>query len=145
MLGEYQNRGQSTDVSSVPKSLANTNSDLAASDVPYVQVRLTKDILHVFEEVTRTRTTALIEAYLGRCEQEPGEIDGLLTSSSSSDRSPSSISKSDQSESNEEEGESEESEEQDPIDRQIDGIGMAGQKQRKIQLIEALEQYGSPS
>lgn len=85
--GTHHHRGISTDVSSLPKSIPKSNSEVESGDEPYVHVRLTKDVLHAFEELTRTGTTALIRAYLDRCEQEPGEIEGLLTSGSSGDTS----------------------------------------------------------
>ena len=47
------NRGQSTDDSSVPKLASKSNSEIsAAADIaqPYVKVKLTKDVLHAFEE-----------------------------------------------------------------------------------------------
>lgn len=46
-------------------------------------VKLTKEVLHMFEESTRLSSVALIQEYLHRCSQEPGEIEGLLTSGSS--------------------------------------------------------------
>lgn len=63
------NRGQSTDVSSIPKSIPKSNSEVESGDdrSVYVHVRLTKDVLHSFEEQTRTATFALIQAYLDRC------------------------------------------------------------------------------
>ena len=45
------NRGQSTEVSSWPQSLPKSNSEAESGDgIPYVHVRLTKDVLHAFEE-----------------------------------------------------------------------------------------------
>ena len=59
-------------------------------------------MLHAFEEMTRTGTAVLIQAYLDRCDQEPGEIEGLLTTGSSGETSSPS-SGADESESNEDE------------------------------------------
>ncbi len=45
--GGNHNRGQSTDVSSLPKSFPKSNSGIdPENDVPYVQVKLTKEVLH---------------------------------------------------------------------------------------------------
>ena len=78
----FGNRGHSTDATSLPKSksIPKTNSDIGDD---YVAIKLTKDVLQEFEEQTRTRPRALIQAYLLRCEEEPGEIEGLLSNGSS--------------------------------------------------------------
>ena len=60
-----------------------SNSLISDSDVNYVKVKLTKDVLHAFEEQTRTSPLTLIQMYLERCTQEVGEIDGLITNGSS--------------------------------------------------------------
>jgi len=56
------NRGQSTDVSSLPKSLVQSNSEHEPNEV-----KLTKELLAQFEAQTRTSPIALIDAYLDRC------------------------------------------------------------------------------
>ena len=81
-------RGESTDVSSLPKSLPKSGSEMEAADQqPYVPVKLTKEVLFAFEEQTRTSSHALIETYLERCRLEPGEKDGLISPDSSGDSS----------------------------------------------------------
>ena len=81
--GIHYNRGQSTDATSLPQSLVQSNSECEHFDQP----KLTKELLHQFEIQTRTTTATLIEAYLLKCAQEPGEIDGLITSESSANSS----------------------------------------------------------
>ena len=48
----HHNRGQSTDDSSIPKPASKSNSAISDSlDIqPYVKIKLTKDVLHAFEE-----------------------------------------------------------------------------------------------
>ena len=66
------------------KSNSEVNDAAAGStDSPYVHVKLTKEVLHAFEESTKTSATSLIVEYLQRCEREPGEIEGLMTTGSS--------------------------------------------------------------
>ncbi len=64
-------------------NVSKSNSEMELGDIPYVHVKLTKEVLHAFEESTRMSSTSLIIEYLNRCAQEPGEGEGLLTSSSS--------------------------------------------------------------
>lgn len=83
--GNYK-RGESTDVSSIPKSIPKSNSGIdSQNDMPYVHIKLTKEVLHQFEELTRMSSSALIQEYLNRCNQEQGEIEGLLPTHSSGD------------------------------------------------------------
>lgn len=73
-------------MSSIPKSIPKSNSGIDnENDVPYVHVRLSKEVLHHFEELTKMSSFALIQEYLNRCTQEPGEIEGLLPTHSSED------------------------------------------------------------
>ena len=60
-----------------------------SSENTYVQVKLTKEVLHAFEETTRINPISLIEEYLLRCEQEEGEVEGLISSGSDEDDSSS--------------------------------------------------------
>ena len=49
----HHNRGQSTDDSSLNKPASKSNSEISVpADIsqPYVKVKLTKDVLHAFEE-----------------------------------------------------------------------------------------------
>ena len=83
------NRGQSTDVSSLPKSKSIAHGSSVSSENTYVQVKLTKEVLHAFEETTRINPISLIEEYLLRCEQEEGDVEGLISSGSDEDDSSS--------------------------------------------------------
>ena len=94
-------RGQSTDVSSVPKSQPKSiisGGEHSSTDANYIHVKLTKDVLTQFENYTRMSSAELIHAYLVRCSQEPGEIDGLMSSSSSDDDRDSSYTNSEEDE-----------------------------------------------
>ena len=83
------NRGQSTDVSSIPKSKSINPASSQSSENTYVQVKLTKEVLHAFEETTRINPISLIEEYLLRCDQEEGDVEGLMSSGSDEDDSSS--------------------------------------------------------
>ena len=48
-----------------------------------MQVKLTKEVLHAFEETTRINPISLIEEYLLRCDQEEGDVEGLISSGTS--------------------------------------------------------------
>ena len=75
----------------MPKANSKSNSENEAADQsPYVQVKLTKEVLHQFEQQTHTSTYQLIEIYLQRCDEEEGSVEGLFTTSSSADRGSSS-------------------------------------------------------
>lgn len=119
-------------------------------------MRLTKDVLHAFEEQTRTGTIALIRAYLDRCEQQPGEIEGLLTSGSSGDTSRNSSEDSPNSEGEDEDSDGEDGESQQDEDHEdgasddekLENIGSAAKQ--SWQLLEeenkmAAAGRGSPS
>ena len=115
-LNGNHNRGQSTDDSSVPKpaSKSYSESGSAAEIAPpqYVKVKLTKDVLHAFEEQTRTSPFTLIQMYLERCEREKGEIDDLLTPDCDDDSSSSGETSSSPDDDEEEDDEEEEEEDE---------------------------------
>ena len=78
------NRGQSTtDVSSIPQTNSNREMEQLI-EAPYIEVRLTKEVLNTFELQTKISTNVLIREYLYRCSLVAGEIDGLLILTSSS-------------------------------------------------------------
>lgn len=83
----HNNRGMSTDVSSLPKSKSIAHASSQSSENTYVQVKLTKEVLHAFEETTRINPISLIEEYLLRCDQEEGDVEGLMSSGSDEDSS----------------------------------------------------------
>lgn len=66
---------------------AGTNSYYFDDSKPYLQIKLTKDILLQFDKQTRMPAQALIAEYLKRCAQVPGSITDLLSSSSSDEDS----------------------------------------------------------
>ena len=149
-VGQYHRRGQSTDISSLPlaKSQPKSQSDISGPEIPYVQVKLTKDVLHVFEEQTKTSSVALIREYLNRCDQEPGEIDGLLTEGSSEDSGRRSSSEPEDSEESSDDGEDSQSDDERKEDQEVDPPVYSPNKnsnQRQRKLIEALESFGGGS
>lgn len=90
IVHEARLRGNTTtDVSSV--NALNSNRDLEqpsaadslADEKPYVEIRLTKEILLQFDKQTKVCSSSLIAEYLNRCELAPGSITGLISSSSS--------------------------------------------------------------
>lgn len=67
--------------------MSKSGSEISGADVPYQKVKLTKDVLHAFEEETRTSPFTLIQMYLTRCQEEQGEIDDLITPGSDGESS----------------------------------------------------------